>query len=177
MSFFSDERASELRAIFFESAQELVQSMNEEGLHLEQAPADGEIVREIRRTVHTLKGDAAACGYDQLSELAHRLEDVLTPETAERAGTALAEVVLRAADSFEAYLAAYKNAAQPPSDSTLRQMVQQLAGASAGNASASGPTSANAAQPAVPAFRWSEYERLAIAAARIGRARDHAYGR
>ncbi len=32
MSFFSEERANELRAIFFESAQELLQALNEEGL-------------------------------------------------------------------------------------------------------------------------------------------------
>jgi two-component system chemotaxis sensor kinase CheA len=82
VSFFSEERANELRAIFFESAQELLQALNEEGLRLEKAPADADIVRDIRRTVHTLKGDSAACGYRELSELAHALEDVLTPEIA-----------------------------------------------------------------------------------------------
>ncbi len=89
VSFFSEERANELRAIFFESAQELLQALNEEGLRLEKAPADAEIVRDIRRTVHTLKGDSAACGYRELSEVAHALEDVLTPEIAGRPGAAL----------------------------------------------------------------------------------------
>ena len=165
MSFFSDERASELRAIFFETAQELVQTMNEEGLHLEQAPADREIVRELRRTVHTLKGDAAACGYEQLSELAHKLEDVLTPETAERAGNALAEVVLRAADSFEACLAAYKSATEPPSTDELRQMVQQLIAAAPASSSApaaKAPSAGSHAGAADKTFHWTEYERLAI---------------
>ena len=36
-----------------------------------------EIIRSIRRTVHTLKGDSAACGFQELSELAHMLEDAL----------------------------------------------------------------------------------------------------
>jgi chemotaxis protein histidine kinase CheA len=57
----SDERIAELRELFFESAQELLQALNDEALKLEKHPGDVEIVRGIRRTVHTLKGDAAAC--------------------------------------------------------------------------------------------------------------------
>ena len=83
MNFFSDDHASELRELFFESATELLQTLNEEGLELEKRPGDAEIIRQVRRTVHTLKGDSAACGYQELSEIAHQLEDVLTPETAE----------------------------------------------------------------------------------------------
>ena len=88
MSFFSDERSAELRELFFESASELLQVLNEEGLKLEKNPSDAEILREVRRTVHTLKGDSAGCGYRELSELAHGLEDILTPETAARNGAA-----------------------------------------------------------------------------------------
>ena len=85
MAFFSDERANELRDLFFESAQELLQALNDEGLELERRPRDPEIVRDIRRTVHTLKGDSAACGFRELSELAHEMEDALTPEVAANA--------------------------------------------------------------------------------------------
>ena len=62
MTQFSDERSAEMRELFFETAQELLQSLNEDALKLERNPADGELVRSIRRTVHTVKGDAAACG-------------------------------------------------------------------------------------------------------------------
>ena len=78
MAFFSDERATELRDLFFESAQELLQALNDEGLELERKPRDPEILRDIRRTVHTLKGDSAACGFRELSELAHEMEDAFT---------------------------------------------------------------------------------------------------
>ena len=54
MSFFSEEKASELRELFFESAQELLQALNQEGLELEKRPGDTEVVRGVRRTVHTL---------------------------------------------------------------------------------------------------------------------------
>ena len=87
MTFFPDERAAELRDLFFESAAEILQAMNESGLALEDRPGDKESLRSVRRAVHTLKGDSAACGFRELSELAHELEDVLTPElTQQHAG-------------------------------------------------------------------------------------------
>ncbi len=38
MSQYSDERGSELRDLFFETAQELLQSLNEDALKLERNP-------------------------------------------------------------------------------------------------------------------------------------------
>ncbi len=106
MSFLPDDRAAELKELFFESAQELLQALNEEGLRLEKEPGNTEIVKSVRRTVHTLKGDSAACGYKELSALAHELEDVLTPEVAARSNGRVAEVVLAAADAFHDMLSA-----------------------------------------------------------------------
>ena len=60
MSQFADERAAELKQLFFETALELLQSLNDETLKLEKRPGDLETVRTIRRIVHTLKGDSAA---------------------------------------------------------------------------------------------------------------------
>jgi len=74
VSFLPDDRASELRELFFESAAEILQNMNEAGLALEDHPTDKENLRSVRRAVHTLKGDSAACGFRELSELAHELE-------------------------------------------------------------------------------------------------------
>ena len=108
MTFPSDEHASELRDLFFESAEEILQDMNEAGLALEERPNDKEQLRHVRRAVHTLKGDSAACGFRELSELAHELEDVLTPELAKQNAGPIAEVVLTAADTFHEMLAAYR---------------------------------------------------------------------
>ena len=153
MDFFADERIKELRNLFFESAQELLQALNEEGLSLEKNPSDPEVVRNVRRTVHTLKGDSAACGYRELSELSHALEDVLTPELAKRSGTQLADLVLSAADTFDAMLAAYRNNLQPPAGDSLREMIQKVVS----------PEQATAASPLAPKFDWTEYEQLLIA--------------
>ena len=152
MNFFSDERFDELRNIFFESAQELLQALNDEGLVLERNPSDPEVVRNIRRTVHTLKGDSAACGYRELSDLAHELEDVLTPELAKSANGSLADLVLSAADIFDAMLAAYKGSMQPPAGDSLRAMIARIVA----------PAIEADHDPLLPGFAWTEYERLVI---------------
>src|SRR5271157_4543342 len=109
-----DERGAELRELFFETSQELLQALNEEALKLEKKPGDEEIVRGIRRTVHTLKGDSAACGLRELSELAHQFEDALSLEGA-ATQTAVAEIAFQAADVFADMIAAYRSGAKPPS--------------------------------------------------------------
>jgi two-component system chemotaxis sensor kinase CheA len=153
VSFFSEERAAELRELFFESAQELLQALNEQGLELEKRPGDAEVVRGIRRTVHTLKGDSAACGFRELSDLAHELEDVLKPELAAVSSAALAELVLSAADMFDALLAAYRGKMQPPKADPLRTMIAKLL---------SDPKATKARPELVAEFGWSEYDRLAM---------------
>ena len=51
-----EDRMTELRQLFFESAGELVQKLNDEAMRLEKSPGDAETARSLRRTVHTLKG-------------------------------------------------------------------------------------------------------------------------
>ena len=126
MSIFSDERANELRIIFFESSQEILQALNEDALLLEKSPRDADMVRNLRRSVHTLKGDSAACGYKELSELAHAVEDVLTAEIAGRDGEALAELVLLAADLFDSLLSAYRSELPPPSTEPVFRLIESI---------------------------------------------------
>ena len=152
MSFFSDERALELRELFFESATELLQTLNEDGLELEKRPGDEEIIRQVRRTVHTLKGDSAACGHQELSDLAHQLEDLLTPEIAASSNGLLADVVLIAADTFSSMLSAYRGNLQPPSGEELRQQILSLT---------SKPSSATPYKLQAR-FSWSEYQHMVI---------------
>jgi two-component system chemotaxis sensor kinase CheA len=153
VNFFSDDRASELRELFFETATELLQTLNEEGLELEKRPEDEEVLRRVRRTVHTLKGDSAACGYTELSELAHALEDVLRPEIAALSKQALAESVLIAADTFSSMLSAYRGSLQPPAGEELKQQIVALTRKPAGTVR----------YKLQARFVWSEYEQIVVA--------------
>jgi len=156
VSFSSDDRSSELRELFFESAEEILQGMNEAGLALEENPKNAEKLRSVRRAVHTLKGDSAACGFRQLSELAHELEDVLVPELAKENAGSIAEVVLTAADTFHEMLAAYRSNLQPPSGEALRDHIRRLLNK---------PGKPAQKTVAKAKFEWTEYESLMIAEA------------
>src|ERR1700752_3864678 len=120
-----DERGLEMRELFFETSQELLQALNEEALKLEKTPGDEEIVRGIRRTVHTLKGDSAACGLRELSELAHQFEDALSLEGA-ATQTAVAEIAFQAADVFAAMIAAYHSGKKLPATGSLKRRIEEL---------------------------------------------------
>ena len=160
MNYFPEDRGAELRALFFESAAEILQALNEAGLELEARPTDEEVLRRVRRSVHTLKGDSAACGFHQISDFAHEIEDILTPQVAVAHGAKLAEVVLAVADSFEGLLRASQNNTEPPSLDLLRQRARELKAAPADAAKSDAP------QPALAAkFAWTEYEHLMIAEA------------
>ncbi|MGA8489301.1 MAG: chemotaxis protein CheA, partial [Terriglobales bacterium] len=139
---------------------ELLQSLNEETLKLEKRPGDLEPVRTIRRIVHTLKGDSAAVGYHELSELAHEFEDALALETA-AAPAALAEVAFAAADTFAAMLASYREGAKLPSAEPVRKMIRKMAR----DPKARKPRGSKTPAAAAPEIVWTEYEKLATQAA------------
>lgn len=160
MSFLPEDRGAELRALFFESAAEVLQVINDAGLEMEKRPADEEVIRSVRRAVHTLKGDSAACGFSKLSEISHELEDVLTLQIAQAHGPAVAEVVLAAVDLFESMLSAYQKQQEPPSADPLRMLIRRLL-----QAPATAQTAAGAAPTVPAAFRWNEYETLMVSEA------------
>jgi two-component system chemotaxis sensor kinase CheA len=161
LSFLPEDRGAELRNLFFESAAELLQVINDTGMQLEKRPADEELIRSVRRAVHTLKGDSAACGFQKLSELSHELEDVLSLQISQTHGPLLAEVILAAVDTFESMLGAYQKRLDPPSGEPLRVLIHNLLQAPNG-----AKTDADGGVAQVPAsFRWNEYESLMVSEA------------
>ena len=174
MTDSSDERGAELRELFYETSQELVQALNEQALQLEKHPADEEIVRSIRRTVHTLKGDSAACGLRELSELAHQFEDALSLEGS-ASHAAVAEIAFATADSFSEMIAAYRKGTKLPATKSLSKKIQELTAApktsktratkpvkgKVAAAKVSGKATAGKSSHKAIAL-WTEYETLAM---------------
>src|SRR5437773_10662518 len=164
LPIFSDERGAEMRELFFETSQELLQSLNDEALKLEKQPGDVEIVRSIRRIVHTLKGDAAACGFRELSNAAHELEDALALQSA-CTHSSLAEVAFTAADTFGEMIAAYRRKSKAPSGERLRKIVRAL-----GQNPKAKKSSKRVGTTTSGAVTWNEYEHVAAQnAANYGR--------
>ena len=162
MTQHHDERGAELRDLFYETSQELLQALNDEALRLEKHPGDEEIVRSIRRTVHTLKGDSAAVGLRELSELAHQFEDALSVEGAV-AHAAVAEIAFAAADLFTEMIAAYRKGGKVPSTKKLSKKIEELTATPAAKKSRGNKKgAAKAKAPVKSAADWTEYEKLAM---------------
>jgi two-component system, chemotaxis family, sensor kinase CheA len=156
-----DERSAELRELFYETSQELLQALNDDALKLERTPGDEEIVRAIRRTVHTLKGDSAACGLRELSELAHQFEDALSLEGA-ASHAAVAEIAFAAADLFVEMIAAYRGGLKMPSTKNLGKKIQELTSAPAAKKSRGRKTKVSAATVTKNGGDWTESEKAAM---------------
>ncbi len=67
----------ELAEVFASEAQEHIQNLDVRLAALEHDPRNRELLREIRRTAHTLKGSAAMVGLKVISQTGHLMEDLL----------------------------------------------------------------------------------------------------
>ncbi|MFE7061878.1 chemotaxis protein CheW [Sutcliffiella sp. NPDC057660] len=63
--------------IFLEESKEHLETINNQLVELERNPQNIEIVNEIFRSAHTLKGMSATMGYEDLASLTHQMENVL----------------------------------------------------------------------------------------------------
>ena len=68
---------SDAHKTFVRESEEGITDLNNALLDLEADPDDPEAMDLIFRTAHTLKGNAAAMGFEQFSGLAHAMEDLL----------------------------------------------------------------------------------------------------
>lgn len=68
---------NEYLELFFEETREHLQLLNEGLLKIEQNPGDEEPIHEIFRAAHTIKGMAATMGFENITELTHKMENLL----------------------------------------------------------------------------------------------------
>lgn len=71
------EDMSRYKDMFISEATEYLQNLNKSLLGLEKNPENLELLNEIFRLAHTMKGMAATMGYQKITTVAHQMEDVL----------------------------------------------------------------------------------------------------
>lgn len=109
-----------LRELFAQEAEQRLARLGQLLLELEQQPTAGaaDLIAEIFREVHTLKGSAAVVGFDDVSTYAHQVEDRLG---ALRSGTVpisapIVDALLAAADGLGAMINDQLNGEAPSVD-------------------------------------------------------------
>lgn len=69
---------AELREIYSTTSQERLEQLEAGLLRLEQSPQNSELLADLMREAHSLKGDARSIGVTAVEGLAHAVEDVLS---------------------------------------------------------------------------------------------------
>lgn len=64
-------------SLFIEEAREHLQNCNNQLLELERNPGEKELIQEIFRSAHTIKGMSATMGFEDMANLTHQMENVL----------------------------------------------------------------------------------------------------
>lgn len=112
--------------VFIDESNEHLQSCSESLLVLEQNPDNIEIVNDIFRNAHTLKGMSATMGFEDIADLTHKMENVLDAirnhkiqVTAE-----LLDVVFESVDHLEEMVSDISNGGDGKKDVT--QTVEKL---------------------------------------------------
>ena len=75
---WNDQEVADLKKVFYAQAYELVEELQDAMLKLEEDPRDDEVLKNVKRHIHTLKGDSNSIGLVSIGTLCHRMEDVLT---------------------------------------------------------------------------------------------------
>ena len=94
------------RDVFLSESAEYIQAIIEGMLALESNPNDLEPVEVVFRGAHSLKGMAAAMGYERTSELTHKMESLMDTvrKREQSVDGALVDLVLRAVDVAKALI-------------------------------------------------------------------------
>ena len=87
---------------FSAEAEEHLQKLNEGILSLERGESDPELMADILRAAHTLKGSARMMGFKDINAVAHKLEDLLLEVKEERLEATPASVAFVAKDGCPA---------------------------------------------------------------------------
>ncbi len=104
----SDEKMdmSQYLGMFIEEARDHIQSLNDNMLKLEENPENLQLVNEIFRSAHTLKGMAGTMGFVNMQKLTHAMENVLAAarDGKLKVNPNIMDVLFKTVDALEAYL-------------------------------------------------------------------------
>ena len=126
-------------ALFLEESTEHLAEMSHALLVLEKEPGDGEALDLVFRMAHSIKGMAASLEMDSVTELSHKLEDLMTVYRAEGRVDVTEGVTLlfRGLDSLERMVGFVRETGEPPPPD--EELVALLASAAVSDAEEDGP--------------------------------------
>ncbi len=97
--------ANQFLDIYLEETNEHLESLNNSLLQLEKSPEDKDVLDEIFRVSHTLKGMAGTMGFTKTAELTHEMENLLDGIRKQRVNvdTDLVDLLFECLDGLQEY--------------------------------------------------------------------------
>lgn len=126
-SIWQPSLAEDMLAAFLDECGERTDSLSERLLRLEQNADDRELVNEIFRDLHTLKGSSAFAGLTKMNRVAHKAEDLIGAlrEGRRSVDKPLVDLLLEALDALRAIVARAR--ARAPIDLDVTDLTARLA--------------------------------------------------
>ena len=96
----------DLMAIFKAETEEHLTKLDNGLVELEKQPDNVELVKDLNREVHTLKGSARVFGFSEIEDIAHRTEDIFEEVAGKRAvfSSFFAERIFKGLDAIRTIL-------------------------------------------------------------------------
>ncbi|PTV99520.1 two-component system chemotaxis sensor kinase CheA [Halanaerobium saccharolyticum] len=116
--------------MFFDEAKEYVETLNNGILTLENNPGDKETIDAVFRAAHSLKGMAATMGFENLTELTHKMENMLdrVREGKLEVRTDFIDLLLQGLDNIQFLVEKIReNEGEEPADVNLAGFIKELA--------------------------------------------------
>jgi two-component system chemotaxis sensor kinase CheA len=140
--------------LFIDESKENLQKLNESLLKLESNPEDLEILNDIFRVAHTLKGMSRTMGFNNVADLTHNMENVLDPL---RSGTIktnenIITVLFQCLDKLEGFIGNIIDGVYEDKDSAITDLVKEL------KSSIEAGGNAKEEKDAAAAVSFNEYE-------------------
>lgn len=121
-------------SMFIDESNEHLQAINECLLELENDPEQLELVQQIFRSAHTLKGMSATMGFEDLADLTHKMENVLDLVRNEKLkmNKRIFDVLFQSLDAMEMMVADITEGGSGKAD--VNEIVRELEAIASGDA-------------------------------------------
>jgi len=103
----ADDMANEMEEIivdFLQETGEILENLDQDLVTLEETPYDTDLLNKIFRGIHTVKGTSGFLGFEKMTEVAHKTEDILNKLRKEeiKLTPILMDVILEGVDAVKA---------------------------------------------------------------------------
>ncbi len=118
----------EILFTFIDDTLDRLEKINQSLLIYERDPENDEVLNELMRHFHTLKGDAGLVKKENISNLSHIIEDLIS--TAQKEKMSISEeginILFRSVDTLYRLVMALRGGIEPPDDSVITSISNEL---------------------------------------------------